>query len=214
MLLFLSTIGNLLGRGLKLLYNTFCTCSGNQESNMFANMDTNHEHHHLHDNYKVHHIAMNNINANDLHLMSSCNMTNIDNNLSKATPKVYTQLNSIQAYPTYEHSHPCVCEMDNDAKMSNDSMVDQFQYTEKYRHYTEHNHNCNCSNDTELSTLFKESPKMLPNIYAPESIQENIPFYFCIFLIIIYIIGGSIMLHIWNDLSILDGAYFCFVTLR
>ena len=43
---------------------------------------------------------------------------------------------------------------------------------------------------------------------------DNVPFYFCFLLITLYIMAGSIMFHIWEGLPILDGAYFCFVTLR
>nr|XP_027203314.1 uncharacterized protein LOC113797174 [Dermatophagoides pteronyssinus] len=42
---------------------------------------------------------------------------------------------------------------------------------------------------------------------------DNVPFYFCFLLITLYIMAGSIMFHIWEGLPILDGAYFCFVTL-
>ncbi|KAH9501843.1 hypothetical protein DERF_012654 [Dermatophagoides farinae] len=42
---------------------------------------------------------------------------------------------------------------------------------------------------------------------------DNVPFYFCFLLITLYIMAGSVMFHIWEGLPILDGAYFCFVTL-
>lgn len=43
---------------------------------------------------------------------------------------------------------------------------------------------------------------------------DNIPFYLCFLLIIVYTLAGAAMLHFWESWPWLDGAYFCFVTLR
>ncbi|UXI14635.1 hypothetical protein NH340_JMT00578 [Sarcoptes scabiei] len=73
MLLFLSTIGNLLGRGLKYLYSLCCPCSNypskmnsplNLRNNSDDHNDSGHrQHHHLNDNFQVHQFAMNHIGA-------------------------------------------------------------------------------------------------------------------------------------------------------
>ena len=50
--------------------------------------------------------------------------------------------------------------------------------------------------------------------FEMEGSCETVPFYFCFLLIVLYMLCGALMFYIWEGWSILDGAYFCFVTLR
>lgn len=43
---------------------------------------------------------------------------------------------------------------------------------------------------------------------------DNIPFYFCFLLVLIYILSGAFIFHFWEGWSISEGVYFCFLTLR
>lgn len=43
---------------------------------------------------------------------------------------------------------------------------------------------------------------------------DNIPFYFCFLLVLIYILWGAFIIHLWEGWSISEGVYYCFLTLR
>lgn len=70
-------------------------------------------------------------------------------------------------------------------------------------HHTPH-HNCPNSSNSLSGGLFETS----------EGSCETVPFYFCFLLIVLYMLSGAFMFYVWEGWSILDGAYFCFVTLR
>ncbi|KAF4518698.1 hypothetical protein B566_EDAN013717 [Ephemera danica] len=42
---------------------------------------------------------------------------------------------------------------------------------------------------------------------------KPVPIWLCVFLVLSYIIGGAFLFHHWEEWSILDSAYFCFITL-
>lgn len=53
-----------------------------------------------------------------------------------------------------------------------------------------------------------------PAIYDETSCRiETVPIYFCFLLVVLYMLSGAFMFYVWEGCSILDGAYFCFVTL-
>jgi hypothetical protein len=47
----------------------------------------------------------------------------------------------------------------------------------------------------------------------PNSYIKPVPIWLCVFLVIGYILGGAYMFHIWEGWTLLDSAYFCFITL-
>lgn len=205
MLLFLSTLGNLLGRGLKFLYNFCCTCSNNSPSSLI-NLNSSHDHHHhLHEDYQVHHIALNNINSSNRHLLA-CNPSTLANN----------------AYPinkNYSTYNPhCSCELEAETKLCVDPM-DRL-CSDKLTTMPGHSHNCTFINEIEPSLFYKDNfakahshPSLPASVYE-EGPRENVPFYFCFFLMMLYILWGAFMFYLWEGWSFLDGAYFSFVTLR
>lgn len=40
-----------------------------------------------------------------------------------------------------------------------------------------------------------------------------VPIWLCVFLVVGYIIAGAILFHKWEGWTLLDSAYFCFITL-
>lgn len=234
MLLFLSTIGNLLGRGLKFLYRFCCTCSnGSQQSALIGlqpSSSTHDHHHHLHEDYQVHHIALNNINSCSHRL--ACNQS-LANNTSTTNPAAIYLGSKNPTFSTF-NPHPCSCELETEAKLCVDP-IDHLCSDKLTTTYGGHSHLCGTTStptvtfDLEPSTFqdykaHHSHPSLQPTIYGAATTtttaeedggpRENVPLYFCFFLITIYIFWGAFMFYIWEGWSLLDGAYFCFVTLR
>lgn len=235
MLLFLSTIGNLLGNALKSLYRFCCMCSNETHSSLVAEVNgTNggdnigiaaspigdenelhhnhhhHHHHHLHDDYQVNHIPLQCINGTG-HLVM-CDPTS-----HTFVAKDVTMLNnSYQPQCSYETDF---VELEAEDKLCTT--------TESIDH--------NCPNKigtlnnrflVGMGPIYKESTGTMPTratvrchpiqpaIYDETSCRiETVPIYFCFLLVVLYMLSGAFMFYVWEGCSILDGAYFCFVTL-
>lgn len=43
--------------------------------------------------------------------------------------------------------------------------------------------------------------------------SRPVPIWLCVFLVISYIVAGAFLFHDWEKWSVLDSAYFCFITL-
>lgn len=47
----------------------------------------------------------------------------------------------------------------------------------------------------------------------PMSYIKPVPIWLCVFLVIGYIVGGALLFSSWEGWTLLDSAYFCFITL-
>ena len=212
MLLFLSTIGNLLGRGLKSLYRFCCTCSSETHSslvNVHGHEHQHHHHYHMHEDYQVHHIPLTSINGSG-HLLA-CESTSNHTIPTKNVPMLNTSFHPRCSYETD------FVELEAETKLCSDPLgVDKGM-----RCLGNHPH---CKYLTDIEAYYKKEPvKMghiqantnsLPNSLYDEANCETVPFYFCFLLIVLYMLSGAFMFYVWEGWSLLDGAYFCFVTLR
>lgn len=52
-----------------------------------------------------------------------------------------------------------------------------------------------------------------PDFYDLPSRSRPVPIWLCVFLVVSYIIAGAFIFHSWENWSLLDSAYFCFITL-
>lgn len=206
MLLFLSTIGHLLGRGLKFLYGCCCACSAEAGNPLIDD----HEHrHHLPADYQVHHIALNNI-ANSSRPVVNCNNSGTLLNHG-GSYQLTTGKNSFAPLSS-TYTARCSCELDAEGKLCPDPVITDHLSASPY---TGHSHTYLA--DPETSVFY--SKDHLGRIHShtslyEEGVRDTVPFYFCFLLIVVYILGGSILFYAWEGWSLLDGAYFCFVTLR
>lgn len=52
-----------------------------------------------------------------------------------------------------------------------------------------------------------------PDFYDLPPRSRPVPIWLCVFLVVSYIIAGAFIFHAWEQWSLLDSAYFCFITL-
>lgn len=221
MLLFLSTIGSLLGQGLKSLYSFCCGCSNESHRSLVNVHDhLHHHHHHLHEDYQVHHIPLTNLNGT-AHLVA-CEPPLPPPASHSFAPSNVPVLNApFMPRCSYEAEF---AELENERKMCADSGEHLCTENGPHAAVNPHTHpHCKYMATGHLESFFKEEPAKTPTsshfqsspaLSYEEPNCETVPFYFCFLLIVLYMLSGAMMFYVWEGWSILDGAYFCFVTLR
>lgn len=218
MLLFLSTIGSLLGRGLKSLYRFCCNCNTETHNSLVNVQGHEHHHHHLHEDYQVHHIPLSSINGGG-HLPVACEQSLPSDH---TFPAKNVPLLNASYHPRCSYETEFV-ELEAETKLCPDP-IDHL-CSDKGTHCGSAQPHCKYltagieafyKGESGKATHFQAASNslQLPNSVYDEANCETVPFYFCFLLIVLYMLSGAFVFYVWEGWSILDGAYFCFVTLR
>jgi hypothetical protein len=205
MLLFLSNVGQLFAKALKLLYGYCCNCSGTDPGQDLQGL---HAHHHLHDHYHVHHIALNDVSSSG-HLIH-CN-SNAD---PYRTAKCYSACNSNSQRDQYGVGGG----LEAETKICSD-MADHHSCAGTLNRAHSHSHHSILRGAPTADT----ADLMVGNsIDAPHHHHEpreepqdvTVPIILCVILIGGYVLMGAALFYVWEGFTILDGSYIAFCLLR
>ncbi|CAG2104746.1 unnamed protein product, partial [Medioppia subpectinata] len=206
MLLFLSNVGKLLAKGLKLVYGYCCNCSSNDPD---LDQQGLHAHHHLHDHYHVHHIALNDVNSSG-HLLH-CNS---NNDPYQRTAKCYSACNSNSQRDQYSVGG---AGLEAETKICTD-MSDHHSCAGTLNRAHSHSHHSILRNANPHNT----SDHMIGNSLDPVSHQTStesetrdvtVPIILCVLLITGYVMVGASLFIVWEGFTLIDGSYIAFCLL-
>jgi hypothetical protein len=198
MLLFLTNMGNILAKAFKCLYGYCCNCSNDDSKSHHHNL---HAHHHLHDHYHVHHIALNDVSPSG-HLVH-CNSTSDP----YRTTKCYSACNSNAQREQYS-----VGGLEAETKICTD-IADHHSCSggTLNRAHSHSHHSILRGTNTDTSDIINSNT--IPGQQTSTE-EQNVSVILCILLIVFYVLFGASLFYAWEGWTILDGSYFCFVTLR